>query len=131
MEKSIQSELSSYIGRLFRDNFGKGPASVYVSIKADYVVIHLRDFLAPMERVLVSKHQNLMVEETRDLLMEELLPDIKATLRVRLDTEIDELYYDWSLSNRSGIILARINANELKEEDDYPEKDNVHEPFAE
>lgn len=63
--------------------------------------------------------------------MEELLPDIKATLRVRLDTEIDELYYDWSLSNRSGIILARINANELKEEDDYPEKDNVHEPFAE
>ncbi|GAK02154.1 hypothetical protein JCM19037_370 [Geomicrobium sp. JCM 19037] len=26
--------------------------------------------------------------------------------------------------------MARINANELKEEDDYPEKDNVHEAIC-
>lgn len=56
MEKnSVQAEIASYIGKLLRDNFGKGPSSVYVSLKKPFITIHLRDFLAPMERVLLSQ----------------------------------------------------------------------------
>nr|WP_181349682.1 Na-translocating system protein MpsC family protein [Thalassobacillus sp. CUG 92003] len=131
MEKnSIQAEIASYTGKLFRDNFGKGPSSVYVSIEHPFITIYLRNFLAPMERVLVGQKNYMKVEEMRDLLMQELLPDIKATLRVTANLIVDDLYYDWSLPNRSGLIMGIIKSEEEKEEPapfaDYLHKQDVH-----
>lgn len=130
MEKtSVQVELSSYLGKLLRDHFGKGPSSVYVSINKPFITMHIRDFLAPMERVLIDQGKWLKVEELRDHLMEELLPEIKATLQTMLDIEIAEMYYDWTLENRSGMILAVLKGadHELK---DYPEKDLIQSETA-
>ncbi|UOQ45334.1 DUF2294 domain-containing protein [Halobacillus salinarum] len=126
--RSIQSEISSYVGRLLRDNFGKGPASVYVSLVEPYVTIYLKDFLAPMERVLVGKDHTRRVEETRDLLMEELIPDIKATWKATTGIEIKEMYYDWSLSNRSGVFIGILNTQSRMDEhlEDYEHKINIH-----
>ncbi|MFZ0369694.1 MAG: Na-translocating system protein MpsC family protein [Halobacillus sp.] len=111
-ERSLQSEISSYIGKLLRDNFGKGPASVYVTIQKPYVTIYLKDFLAPMEKLLVSQNNKDKVEETRDLLMQELIPDIKATFRATAGIELNSLYYDWSLTNRTGMIIGVIQSDE-------------------
>ncbi|SDI00452.1 DUF2294 domain-containing protein [Alteribacillus bidgolensis] len=113
MEKtSVQAEIASYTGKLLRDNFGKGPSSVYVSIKKPFVTLHLRDFLAPMERVLVSQEKTMKVEETRDILMQELLPEIKAALKVTANLAVNEMYYDWSLQNRTGILIGIIDEEE-------------------
>ncbi|WP_028784977.1 Na-translocating system protein MpsC family protein [Thalassobacillus devorans] len=129
-KQSLQAEIASYTGRLLRDNFGKGPSSVYVSIEEPYITIYLREFLAPMERVLVSQKNDMKVEETRDLLMEELLPDIRATLRVMTGLDVEDIFYDWSLNNRSGVFLGVI-AKEKQEEEihlaDYPDKKKIHE----
>ncbi|WP_431799803.1 DUF2294 domain-containing protein [Halobacillus andaensis] len=131
MEKnSVQAEVASYTGKLFRDNFGKGPSSVYVSIEHPFITIYLSDFLAPMEKVLVGQKNIMKVEETRDLLMKELIPEIKATLRVTADINVENIYYDWSLNNRSGILVGVVK-EERKEEEflslaDYPKKDKVH-----
>ncbi|GGF13834.1 hypothetical protein GCM10010954_10740 [Halobacillus andaensis] len=132
MEKnSVQAEIASYTGKLFRDNFGKGPSSVYVSIEHPFITIYLSDFLAPMERVLVGQKNFMKVEETRDYLMQELIPEIKATLRVTADIHVENIYYDWSLKNRSGIIVGVVKEESDEEEllslEDYPNKDRVHE----
>ncbi|MFG6149270.1 Na-translocating system protein MpsC family protein [Halobacillus sp. B23F22_1] len=131
MEKnSIQAEIASYTGKLFRDNFGKGPSSVYVSIEHPFITIYLSDFLAPMERVLVGQKNFMKVEETRDYLMQELIPEIKATLRVTADIHVENIYYDWSLKNRSGIIVGVVKEESDEEEllslKDYPNKDKIH-----
>ncbi|KHE72525.1 DUF2294 domain-containing protein [Halobacillus sp. BBL2006] len=127
-KRSIQSELSSYIGKLLRDNFGKGPSSVFVSIEEPYITIYLKGFLAPMEKVLVNQNNTSNVEETRDLLMQELIPDIKATLRAVAGIEIESLYYDWSLSNRSGMIVGIMNVSPMLDEnnENYEQKQTVH-----
>lgn len=127
-KRSIQSEMSSYIGKLFRDNFGKGPASVFVSLEEPYVTIYMKDFLAPMERVLVGQENNDKVEETRDLLMGELIPDIKATFRATAGIELDSLYYDWSLSNRSGVMIGVLSTSQNMNEEPqtYPNQDQFH-----
>ncbi|MDO6451461.1 Na-translocating system protein MpsC family protein [Oceanobacillus profundus] len=129
MEKnSVQAEIASYIGKLLRDNFGKGPSSVYVSLKKPFITIHLRDFLAPMERVLLSQGETMKVEETRDLLMQELIPGIKVTLKVIASLEVKELYYDWSLHNRSGILVGVLENEEDEDNalENYTEKESVH-----
>ncbi|MFB4163823.1 DUF2294 domain-containing protein [Alteribacillus sp. JSM 102045] len=132
MEKtSVQAEIASYTGKLLRDNFGKGPSSVYVSIKKPFVTIHLRDFLAPMERVLVSQGKTMKVEETRDILMHELLPEIKATLKVSADLSVREMYYDWSLQNRTGILIGLIGEEEDEDIlEDYAGKEAIHNEIA-
>ncbi|WP_085505656.1 Na-translocating system protein MpsC family protein [Thalassobacillus devorans] len=129
-KQSVQADIASYTGKLLRDNFGKGPSSVYVSIEEPYITIYLREFLAPMERVLVKQKNDMKVEETRDLLMEELLPDIRATLRMMTGYEIDDVFYDWSLPNRSGMFLGVIAKKDKNEEihlSDYPDKEKIHE----
>ncbi|WP_059105049.1 Na-translocating system protein MpsC family protein [Shouchella shacheensis] len=131
--KSMQAEVSSYIGKLLRDNFGKGPSSVYVSLRKPFVTMHLRDFLAPMERVLISQDKAMKVEETRDLLMQEMIPEIKATLKISLGIAVKEVYYDWSLQNRSGILVCILDDEEEEEQkqlEDYPKKEAVHQEIS-
>ncbi len=129
-ERAVYKEMASFTGKLFRDNFGKGPASVYVSIEKPFVTIYLRDFLTPMEQVLVRKKNHLKVEETRDLLMQELIPEIKAKLLETASIQVDKMYYDWSLKDRSGIVFGVIKPNNKEEKfdsyPDYSQKKAVH-----
>ncbi|MBN9655248.1 DUF2294 family protein [Halobacillus sp. GSS1] len=129
-KRSIQSDMSSYIGKLLRDHFGKGPSSVFVSIEGKFLTIYLKDFLAPMERVLVGQRNDKKVEETRDLMMRELIPDIKATFRATSGIHVDHLYYDWSLSRRTGVLVGVITTDTPDEGEElisYEHKDAVHE----
>ena len=128
-KQSIQSEMSSYIGKLLRDHFGKGPSSVFVSIEGEFLTIYLKDFLAPMERVLVGQKNDKKVDETRDLMMRELIPDIKATLRADTGINVDTLYYDWSLSRQTGVLIGVIKTDNPDKEGlkSYKHKDAVHE----
>ncbi|ASF39782.1 hypothetical protein CEH05_11785 [Halobacillus halophilus] len=123
-KKSLNSEIAGYIGKLLRDNFGKGPTSVYVSIKKPFISIYLKDFLAPIERLLVGQKNYQKVEETRDLMFEELIPEIKATLRVSADLHIKNFYYDWSLENKTGVLLGVMDNSESNDEHFYPEFPN-------
>lgn len=126
-KRSVQSEMSSYIGKLLRDNFGKGPSSVFVSIEEPFVTIYLKDFLAPMERVLVGQKNEHKVDETRDLLMQELIPDIKAMLRATASLDIEAMYYDWSLHNRTGLLIGVMETDSLYGDgDEFDYKDQLH-----
>lgn len=126
-KNTVEAEIASYTGKLLRDNFGKGPGAVYVSIQEPLITIYLKEFLAPMEKILLKQSNNLKVEETRDFLMNELIPDIKAALRNIMGTEVESIFYDWSMDNRSGIIFSTFNQENPVSLNDYPEKDAIHE----
>lgn len=131
--KSIQSELASYTGKLLRDNFGKGPTSIFVSMEYPFISIYLREFLAPMERVLLRQKNVIKIEETRDLLMQELIPEIKATIRVIAGSYVESIYYDWSLKNRTGLLVGVMEENEAEFRQvhaDYAEKEKVHQEIV-
>ncbi|WP_270180720.1 Na-translocating system protein MpsC family protein [Alkalihalobacillus sp. CinArs1] len=131
--KSKEAEISSYVGKLLRDNFGKGPSSVFVSIEKPYITIYFRDFLAPMERVLIDQKEEKRVEETRDLLMIKLFPEIKAALSVMADFTIESFYHDWSLPNRTGLFLGIMDQSECEEEHvpgGFEKKEELHEEIA-
>lgn len=114
-DSNVYAQISSYIGRLIREKFGKGPASVFVTIKYPFITIYLKDFLAPMERVLLNKGEIKRVEETRDVLMEELLPEIISQLHKLADIDVKDLHYDWNLDNHSGMIFGWIPGKKMEE----------------
>ncbi|WP_033541277.1 DUF2294 domain-containing protein [Planococcus sp. CAU13] len=108
-EKSIESEISGYISTLLRQNFGKGPTSVYVTLAGTFLTIHFRGFIAPMEKILLNKHQEKRILETRNLLMNELSSEIILQLYKKTGLDIETIFADWNLENETGMIFAVLN----------------------
>lgn len=121
-EKTVQSEIGGYISGLLRNHFGKGPTSVYVTVKRPFILIHLRGFIAPMETVLLKKKDWKRVLETRDLLINELKSEIEENLRSIADLNIRELYADWNLESESGLLIGVMPEEVKAEEFDWPEQ---------
>lgn len=99
-------ELSSYISKILRDYFGKGPESVHVSLGKTFIIVYIRNFLSPTEKVLMEQKQDASVQHTRDLVMQILIPEIKAYIKIVTGMEIRECYYDWGLHNKSAMFTG-------------------------
>ncbi|ARU63811.1 hypothetical protein CBW65_06205 [Tumebacillus avium] len=102
--------IGSYVSKLLRDHFGKGPESVFVSMGSAYFNIYIRNFLSPMEKVLLEQEQGDVVLELRQKMLDRLLPELRAYLEIQTGQGINELYYDWDLSNKSGMIFGVSSA---------------------
>lgn len=100
------AELSSYISKTLRDSFGKGPESVHVSLGKTFIIVYIRNFLTPTEKVLLNQKQDENVQQTRDLVMHTLIPEIKAYIKIVTGMEIREFYYDWGLHNKSAMFTG-------------------------
>jgi uncharacterized protein YbcI len=100
------AELSSYISKILRDNFGKGPESVHVSYGYTFITIYIRNFESPTEKVLMNQKQEEIVQRTRDLLMQTLIPEIKTYIKIVTGMEVREFYYDWDLHNKSAMFTG-------------------------
>lgn len=119
-EKTTESEVSGYISGLFRTHFGKGPASVFVAIRKPFVVIHLREFLAPTEKVLMSQKESVRVQEIRGLLMRDLKEQIKLDLLKSAELEIKEIHEDWNLENKTGLLILVLNGEAEEKAQEWP-----------
>ncbi|WP_282019580.1 DUF2294 domain-containing protein [Planomicrobium okeanokoites] len=119
-EKTVQSEISGYISTLLRDHFGKGPTSVYVTIRKPFIVIHFRGFIAPMEAVLLKQKEWKRVLETRDLLINELEEDIKKNLWRMGQLDISEFHADWNLELETGLLIGVIDENVQENDFEWP-----------
>lgn len=120
-ERSIQLEISGYISALLRQHFGKGPSSVYATVKPPFITIHIRDFIAPMEIVLLKQGEWKRVMETRDVLMNELMPEIIQKLGEIAELDVEELYSDWDLDKETGMIIGIATEKEDRAAGDWLE----------
>lgn len=114
-ERSAQTEIGAYTSTLLRNHFGKGPTSVFVTIKKPFITIYFRGFLAPMEKILLKQNDPKRVLETRDLLMNDLKPDIINELLKIAQLDVKELYADWNLERESGVIIG-VTSDEVTED---------------
>lgn len=93
----LEKEISGYIGKLLRENFGRGPGNVFCTISRPFVSIYITNFLSPMENTLLTNQQSVYVQKTRDLMMENLEEEIKSYIEFNTKDKIKEFYYDWNL----------------------------------
>ncbi|WP_084245906.1 Na-translocating system protein MpsC family protein [Planomicrobium okeanokoites] len=105
-ERSIETEVGGFISTLLRKHFGKGPTSVYVTIKRPFIIMHFRGFTTTMEKILLKQNEWKRVLETRNLLVQELKPIIRQQLKEIAGWTIDEFYVDWNLDLETGTFLA-------------------------
>ena len=119
-EKTIEAEISGYISGLLRAHFGKGPTSVYVAIRKPFIIVHLREFLSPTERVLVNQNETKRVQVIRDLLMNDLNEQIKMDLLKSLELDIKKIYADWNLDKKTGLLTLVLNEEAVEKASEWP-----------
>lgn len=119
------NQIAAFTGKLLRDRFGKGPESVLVSVGKYGIALHIRNFIGPVEKFLLNREEEKAFRYTRELLMESLLPELKAYLEKEMDIRLKEIYYDWGLHNASGIIIG-IMADQTIEAEDYAGREALH-----
>lgn len=129
-EKETISLVTSYVGKLLRTRFGKGPESVSVFLSERCIVFHLRNFMGPVEKFLLTQEEEKAFRYTRELLMESLLPELNDFLRDNTGMDVSEFYYDWGVHNASGAIIGMFDPTPA-DSPDYPGKADVHEKVIE
>lgn len=115
-EKAIESVVSRFTSTILRSHFGKGPKSVYVNIVPPFICIQIKDFLSPMEKILLSKNEEIKVLELRDLLMGEIKGEFKRSFWEEVNFDVKELYAHWNLEEKTGMILAILEEGDIKKE---------------
>ncbi|WP_018924302.1 Na-translocating system protein MpsC family protein [Salsuginibacillus kocurii] len=104
--KEKQKQIASFTGKELRDHFGRGPESVFVSLNESCIIMHMRNFLSPIEQVLIEQEGVEWVESLREIMMERVLPKIEQYLESMMDIENFEFFYDWNIEQKSGMIIG-------------------------
>lgn len=115
--KTMQSEIGGYLSTVIREHFGKGPTSVFVMVKPPFVVVHLRGFLSPTEKILLKKKEYKRVMEIRQLLIEELKPAICDAFSSATNQKVDEIYSDWHLDSQTAMLVGVMSDPSLASTD--------------
>ncbi|TFE02327.1 Na-translocating system protein MpsC family protein [Jeotgalibacillus salarius] len=123
--KKIEKDLGSFVGKLLRDHFGKGPGAVFATIAPPYITIYIKDFLSPMENKLLDNKQSKSVEKIRDMLMPALIDEIKTYVNMCADLDIIEFHYDWNLDSQSGMFIGITSQSDQRNEP-YQNQEEVH-----
>ena len=121
---AVEKDIGSYIGRLLRESFGRGPGHVLATLAYPFLAVHLSNFLSPIEKSLIANNNSIYVHKTRDLVMETLMNDIISYIELTLNQRVNEFFYDWNLDCLTGMFIIRLDGHHC-EHDSYPNKENV------
>nr|WP_263325235.1 DUF2294 domain-containing protein [Neobacillus sp. Marseille-Q6967] len=102
--------ISSYISKLLRKKFGKGPQSCQTHLSGKYLVSYIRGFITPMEEILLQQGQEQFVDQAREVIVNHLLDEIKGVVQVSLEVDVEEYYHDWNFPNNSGILIFVLDS---------------------
>ncbi|MEH7443812.1 Na-translocating system protein MpsC family protein [Bacillus sp. JJ1122] len=122
----LEKEISGYIGRLLRENFGRGPGNVFCTFSRPFVTVYITNFLSPMEKSLIGNRQSVYVQKTRDLMMETLEDEIRAFIETNTKEKVKEFYYDWNLDGKTGMFLLILENDKKFKCEPFTNKDLVH-----
>ncbi|MBT2655811.1 DUF2294 family protein [Bacillus sp. ISL-18] len=99
-------EISSFVSKLLRQNFGKGPLSCYPFSRSRFLIFYIRGFLSPIENVLIENQDIDNAKISRNVVMKTILTELKGILELEFQQDVQSLYHDWNYLNNTGMITA-------------------------
>ena len=107
INQSKEEFISSYISKLLRKNFGKGPQTCRTTLSKNHLVTYIRGFLTPMEEILLQQGKNRYVDDVRAAIINHVMNEITGVVKVTLEVDVEEYYHDWNFPNNSGYLCIR------------------------
>lgn len=119
-EQHSQDLISSYIQMFLEEHFGEKPEQVTATLRYPFLLIHLTGFILPTERMFVERGAWNKVQEIRDLLMNSVKNDLLAGLQQYSTGKLTNLYADWNLQKKSGLLIATFEKNDWTDDFSWP-----------
>ncbi|WP_332691687.1 Na-translocating system protein MpsC family protein [Halalkalibacter lacteus] len=101
--------ISSYTSKLLRKKFGRGPEACLATLSKNFLLLHIRGFVSPMEEVLLLQGKYQDVDNARTLIIANVLEELKGVVQVSFDVEVTEFYHDWNFPNNTGAIILILS----------------------
>lgn len=120
-KQKIQTAISRFTEDFFEENFGEKPDEVTVTFRSPFLLIHLSGFLLAAEKMFVDRREWNRVLETRDLLMQSVKDELMAGFQEHTGQEFIDLYADWNLPGKSGILIATLEKENTADDFPWPE----------
>lgn len=125
MEKSLHQKIAQNVSNLLETHFGENPAAIEVIIEKPFVIIYLKEFMLPGERILLKKQEEFRVLKTRELILDGMKEEMRSKLEEYTGFKLDHLYADWNLAKASGILVGVVEATGEDPAEIYSWPDNV------
>ncbi|WP_236035102.1 Na-translocating system protein MpsC family protein [Alkalihalobacterium elongatum] len=109
MEQETLNSISSYLSKLLRKNFGKGPQSCQSTVSGSIFTTYIRGFISPMEEILMERGHNEQVDMARNVIINHVVDQLKGVVEISLSCEILQWYHDWNFPNNSGLIFFLLD----------------------
>ncbi|MEH7384473.1 Na-translocating system protein MpsC family protein [Bacillus sp. JJ1521] len=106
------THISSYVSKLIKSKFGKGPETCFTSISDQYIVVHIKKFMTKIESELLKKEDFATAGKIRKNIMKDLLDPIQEMLEETCGKPIIQIYQDWNFQKNTGVLLAVVNVGQ-------------------
>ncbi|TWT25993.1 Na-translocating system protein MpsC family protein [Planomicrobium sp. CPCC 101110] len=123
-EQLHTEEISHFISRKLIEEFDASLSSAETIIQKPFIIIHLLDFSFPTEETFIKRNEVKRILETRDLIVEGWKADIRKNLSAIVGETVEEVYADWNLENKTGMLIAVMGGNEHKNPTAWQEKED-------
>ncbi|TWT09258.1 Na-translocating system protein MpsC family protein [Planomicrobium sp. CPCC 101079] len=117
-EQLLAEEIVHFISQQLIEEFGASISSVDTIIQKPFIIIHLLDFSFPTEETFFRRKELEQIMRTRDLIMEGWKGDIRKKLTAIVGAAVEEVYVDWNLENRTGMLIAIMEEKDKKDKKD-------------
>ncbi|WP_332691690.1 Na-translocating system protein MpsC family protein [Halalkalibacter lacteus] len=97
--------LSSYICKVMKKMFGKGPESCTIARKNNLVIAKVQHFITPAEEVLVNRNELGLALNFRATLLEAFFEETKSDISMLSDLEVGSFYHDWDYEGNHGLLI--------------------------
>ena len=107
-KQSIPTEVSAYTESFLKEHFGDKPDQIQVIYRPPFLLIYLTGFLLPTEEISLKSGKWNTVLATRDILIQSVKDDFLKGLQKYSGHQLTNLYTDWNLSKRSGLMMITM-----------------------
>lgn len=107
-KKNQEKSISRYIEVFLEEHFGEKPEQVEITLRPPFLLIHLSGFLLPSEEILMDKGMKKRIIETRDILFHSIKMELLNGLESQLDRKVEDLFADWNIVHRSGLLIVTL-----------------------
>ncbi|WP_100405816.1 Na-translocating system protein MpsC family protein [Bacillus solitudinis] len=128
MNKTRQENLtylSSYLSKIIKRNFGKGPETCFTFLQGHYLLVHIRHFMTPAEEVLMENNELRLAKTFRSTILHAVINEFKIEIEKLLNKNFEPCISDWNYYSNTGLLMFVENSIEVEQNVEYRMKERL------
>lgn len=99
------TQLSTWLSKLLKKRFGKGPEACHMSVQGERLLIYTRQYMTPVEDVLKKSGRLELAHQVRAVVIDKVYGEFVEAASDVMGVRLDRYYHDWDYERNAGILM--------------------------